>query len=276
MKKTTVIIFSLLLCMLLSSCSLNKAIDRIKEINKQDQQNSKKEKTEDGLQTSATDTVQDSPPSPDAEDATYAIYVNDTVKVEKDGLITEFKLVLFATTTGSSLLNTYSAHIRLDYGLDASQLSGLTDAPIEGMGGFNVSQHAENVIFDVVKMDSDTYANYGITAEEDEHVLFPLINGSAMALLTPNMNGTGHLGINISGEIDSNGGSITAESGESSVSASGPLAIKIDFRDGFASVYIPSLSQAMANQKFEGIVTESSDIIDQAEAIAKDEFSKKD
>lgn len=252
MRKLYVLLALLLICSLLSSCRINKAADNGADGNQPDQ-----------------------PKATDSEDATYAIYVNDTINVESEGLITKFKLVLFATTSGSDQLNTYSANIALDYGLDADQLTGLGGAPIVGMGGFNVSQHAENVVFDLVSLNIDSYARYGTDIKDDEYAPLPLtIIGDSMALLTPEMNGTGQLGISITGAIDTAGGIATAESGDSSTNASGPLVMKMTIKNGMVTIDIPSLNQAMAGQRFEGIVTKSSDIIKQAETIANGEFSK--
>lgn len=203
-----------------------------------------------------------------------AIYCNDTVKVEEDGLVTEFKLVLFAETDGSDNVSTFTGNIFLDYGLDASQITGMGGAPIEGMGGFRMTQYANDVSFDVVKLDLSQYARYGKNYKNDEFVPVPLIKAKRMALLTPNMSGTGNLDITVEGETDSQGGTIKLETGNTTVSGSGPLVMKMYINNGMVTIQIPSLMKAMAYQSFEGILTENQNIIDQARDIANKEFNQ--
>jgi hypothetical protein len=203
----------------------------------------------------------------------HAIYCNDTVTVtdKTSGFETKYTLVLFATNE-DGLEGTYHGNISLNYGLDASQISGLTDAPIQGLGGFSVSLQAQDVEFDVVNLDLDKYANYGTDATGDAKVV-PLINGTSMALITANMSGSGQLGIEITGKTDANGGTITATQPNVSADGSGPLVIKMYMKDGLVTIQIPSLQKAMDYQSFDAILTSSSDIISQAEEQANEAFN---
>lgn len=204
---------------------------------------------------------------------TYTLYCNDTVTVEEDDMITKYKLVIFATgNEGSGNSITFTGNILLDYGLDASQFTGIGGAPIEGIGGFNISQFAQDFTFNVESFDLDKYAKYGTDTKEGELVIPPLISAQSMALITPNMSGTGHLGVTITGQTDSQGGYVKAETGETSIDGSGPVVMKMYISDGMVTIEVPSLKKAMGYKSFDAILTKNSSIRDQAEEIAKKEF----
>lgn len=275
MRKIILILLLVSLSIIFSSCQLEEVFDKLRD----------KEDEDDITLSPGNDDDDDSEDSEDEEDGDdkgkksentsgkHAIYCNDTVTVIKDDLETKYTLVLFATSENGEN-GTYRGSIALDYGLDASQLTGINGAPIEGFGGFNVSMRASDVEFEVIPFDLDAYARYDSDKPDDQPVVVPLISGTSMALFTPNMSGTGQLGMKITGQTDGSGGSITAEVPETSASGTTPLLIKMYISsEGNVTIEIPSLKQAMDYQSFDGIVSNNQDIIDQAEGISSKTFN---
>lgn len=270
MKKVLIFVLLLSFMLILSSCQLEDVFNKDNDERNNDELN---------IDDNDEETDESGDENKDSEDedssnasGQYAIYCNDTVTVVKDELETKYTLVLFATCDNGEN-GTYHGSIALDYGLDASQLTGIGGAPIEAFGGFNVSQRASDVEFEVVPFDLDAYATYGSNTPSGPAPVVPLINGTSMALLTPTMSGTGQLGMKITGQTDSSGGSVTAEVPETSSSASGPLLIKMYINDGNVTIEIPALKEAMDYQSFDGILSNNSDIIDQAEDISNKTFN---
>lgn len=285
MKKAVIFVLILSFILILSSCQLKEVFDKVKDKKDKDEglnvelnvDEEDKDENEDSDTDDEDNEDEDKDDNKKSQNSSgqYAIYCNDTVSVVKDDLETKFTLVMFATCEDGEN-GTYRGSIALDYGLDASQLTGIGGAPIEGFGGFNVSQRASDIEFEVIPFDLDAYATYGSDTPSGQATVVPLINGTSMALLTPNMSGTGQLGMKITGQTDSSGGSITAEVPETSSSASGPLLIKMYIDDGNVTIEIPTLKQAMDYQSFDAILSNNSDIIKQAQDISNKTFNSKE
>lgn len=150
-------------------------------------------------------------------EAKWTLHVDHTIPVEKDGMTVNYTLVLAADKQGGTdICGTYLGNANIKVEMDASKLS---NEVIKMLGGFKMEAYAEAMKFDVVPHDAETFQEY-YTYEHMEGFLPPLkpvrdYNG--MALISPDMKGTGLLNIQAHG--------IQGEKAEKNESAAGIEAI---------------------------------------------------
>ena len=110
-------------------------------------------------------------------------------------------------------------------------------------GGFDIRVFANNLSFEIVPYDKESYSRYGIG--EDGVPDVPLVDYESMALLSPEMTGSGVVNPYISGENVS-----AVYSGSSAGTA--PVVMKIAVKSGKVHVTVPFLNM---DRSFEGLLT---------------------
>lgn len=181
-------------------------------------------------------------PSPKAsDDSVWTIQIDQTIPKTVQGMTVNYSLVLVAQKSGGKDVNgTYKGTAYVGVNFDASQMN---NAAMQVLGGFNVNAAAYDLTFDVVGYDQEKYSEYGL--KDGEPPLAPLVTYQSMALLSPEMEGTGSFNVNITAPNASGG---TSNSNSSSTSI--PMKMTID--SGKVGVYIPSFQ---LTSDFEGTVT---------------------
>lgn len=171
----------------------------------------------------------------------WVLKVDQTIPVKTDGMTVEYTLVLIAEKKGGTdVSGTYEGAAYIGCKLDISEFS---NEVVEMTGGFDINAYGNNIIFDVIPYDINDYTDYGL--KKDELGLAPLVEYETMALLSPEMTGTGIVNPNIQGKPE---GSVSAEFNES-VSSTVPVPMKITIRSGKVNVDLPTLK---VGRYFEG------------------------
>lgn len=175
-------------------------------------------------------------------DADWIIYVDQTIPITKDGLTTEYTLVLAARKAGGKdVYGTYEGAAYISCKLDMSEL---TSEFMKIMGGFDIQAYSNAFSFDVVPFINDEYTNYG--KSEDSIPMMSLVEYESMALVSPNMTGTGIINPNISGQ---NGEIVNFDE---DVSGTLPIPIAIAIKSGKVYVTLPTIQMEYS---YEGIIT---------------------
>lgn len=172
----------------------------------------------------------------------WTLYVDQTIPVTTDGMTVDYTLLLVAQKTGGKdVYGTYTGACYLGVKFDASQMN---NSVMQLLGGFNVDAYSYDLSFDVISYDIEAYSDYGL--KDGEAPIAPLVSYESMALLTPEMTGSGSLNPSIDG--------IQGEHAEINESASGTetIPMKITINSGQVSVYIPSLQ---ISHSFKGTLT---------------------
>jgi hypothetical protein len=181
--------------------------------------------------------------APDAPvNCVWTLFVDQTIPKTVDGLKVDHHLMIVAQKTGGTdVTGTYKGVAYVGINFDASQLN---NSAMQALGGFNVNVHTYALTFDVVAYEGETYSDYGL--KPDEPPLAQLVPHESMALLSPEMTGTGTLDTTITG--------IQGEQGGTSNSSAGSTAItmKILINSGKVSVSVPSFG---LTSSFEGMLT---------------------
>lgn len=180
-------------------------------------------------------------PSDEALECDWLLKVDQTIPITEDELTVNYTLVLIAQKTGGKdVYGTYEGAAFIGSTLDASNLS---NSFLEVAGGFDINVFANNLSFEVVPYDKEGYSRYEIG--EDGVPDVPLVDYEAMALLSPEMTGTGLVNPSVTGENVSAG--YTGSSG-----GTAPVVMKIAVKSGKAEVVVPFLNM---DRSFEGLLT---------------------
>jgi hypothetical protein len=175
-------------------------------------------------------------------DCDWTMFVEQTIPKTVDGLTINYELMLVAQKSGGKDVNgTYKGVAYVGVNFDASQMN--SDV-LKMLGGFNVNACTYDLTFDVVGFDNEKYSEYGL--EGDLPPLAQLVQYQSMALVTPQMTGTGTLDTSITGIQGEHGGTSDSNSGSTSV------AMRMTVDSGKVTVDIPSFQ---LTHKFEGMVT---------------------
>ena len=163
----------------------------------------------------------------------WFLKVDETIPVKSEGgFTTDYTLVLIAVKEGGTdVTGTYEGAVYIGCKLDISEFS---NGIIDMSGGFDIEAYGNDVVFDIVPYNGDTYVDYGL--KEGELGLAPLLSYETMALLSPEMTGTGIIDPSIQGKPE---GSVSAEFNES-VSSKVPVPIKIAIQSGNVTVELPT------------------------------------
>ena len=199
-------------------------------------------------QSPTTNPPNDTPAEPAANtqsdkpvECDWTLNVNQTIPVTTDGMTVNYTLVLNATKKGGiDVIGDYIGSGKILVEMDAS---GLSNEVIKAIGGFKVDASADNINIPVVAYDRDKYANYNL--EKDEVPIVPLVKHQAMALISPQMIGSGILNPTVTG--------IQGEKAEVNEEVTGNTSVpmKITINDGKVNVYIPSFK---ISKSFEGML----------------------
>lgn len=180
-------------------------------------------------------------PNPQLLDCCWTLCVDQTIPVTTDGLTVEYTLVLIAQKAGGSDVNgTYEGAAYVGCKLDISSVS---NEVIEAFGGFDMNAYASSITFDVVPYDINEYSDYEVP--QGQIAIPPLVEYESMALISPEMTGSGILNPSLFG--------IQGEHMEYNYSASGTQAIpmRIAIKSGSVTVSVPSFK---IGSSFEGTV----------------------
>lgn len=177
-----------------------------------------------------------------AVDCVWTLHVDQTIPVDTDGMTINYTLVLIAQKAGGQDVNgMYEGAAYLACQLDASNLS---NEVFNVSGGFDVHAFANNLSFEVTDYNVQDYSDYGVSG--GAAALAPLVQYESMALLTPDMQGSGVLNPSITGVQGEHGGI------NESVSDSTAVPMKITVNSGQAAVDIPSFN---IDKSFKGSLT---------------------
>lgn len=128
-------------------------------------------------------------------DCDWTLRVDQTIPVETDGMTVNYTLVLIAQKQGGTdVYGTYEGAAYIGQNLDASSLS---NSVISVTGGFDIHAFANNLSFELVPYDVDSFSRYGIG--EGDAPIAPLVQYESMALISPEMTGGGVLNPFVSG-----------------------------------------------------------------------------
>lgn len=175
-------------------------------------------------------------------DCNWTMYVDQTIPITKDGLTVNYTLLLIAQKAGGKDVNgTYQGAAYVGINFDASQMS---NEALSFLGGFDVNAYAYDLNLDVVSYDIEAYSDYGL--KEGEAPIAPLVPYESMALISPQMEGTGTLNPSFSGIQGEQGGI------DESVTSTTAMTMKITINSGKVSVYIPELN---ISYSFNGTLT---------------------
>lgn len=179
-------------------------------------------------------------PGDEALECDWLLKVDQTIPVAEDGLTVNYTLVLIAQKTGGTdVYGTYEGAAYIESTLDASSLS---NDFLDVTGGFDIRVYANNLRFEIVPYDRETYARYEIG--EDGVPDVPLVDYESMALLSPEMTGRGLVDPHVTGENVDAG--YTGSSG-----GTVPVPVKIAVKAGKVHVTIPFLNM---DRTFEGLL----------------------
>lgn len=178
--------------------------------------------------------------SDEALECNWLLKVDQTIPITENELTVNYTLVLIAQKTGGKdVYGTYEGAAFIGSELDASNLS---NSFLKVTGGFDIRVFANNLSFEIVPYDKESYSRFGLG--EDGVPDVPLVDYESMALLSPEMTGTGFVNPHISGENVSAG-----YSGSSGGTA--PVVMKITVKSGKVDVTIPFLNM---DRSFEGLL----------------------
>ncbi len=181
-------------------------------------------------------------PSNAPVEAVWTMFVDQTIPKTADGMKINYRVMLVAQKSGGKDVNgTYKGAAYVGINFDASQMN---NAAMSILGGFNVNASTYALTFDVVGYDQETYSAYGL--KDGEPPLAPLVTYQSMALLTPQMQGTGSLGVNVTGAQGEHANTDQSAAGSTAI----PMRITID--SGKVSVSVPSFQ---LTDSFKGTVT---------------------
>lgn len=170
----------------------------------------------------------------------WILKVDQTIPVTTDELTVNYTLVLIAQKTGGTdVYGTYGGAAYIGGNLDASNLS---NSFLDVTGGFDIKAYANNLSFEIVPYDKEKYSRYGMG--KDEAPVVPLVGYESMALISPQMAGSGIINPNVTGENVNAGYSDTA-------SGSAPITMEITVKSGRAEVDVPSFNMG---HSFEGLL----------------------
>jgi hypothetical protein len=192
---------------------------------------------------SAESAAPESPAAADeALDCNWTLTVDQTIPVTRDGLTVNYTLLLVAQKAGGTdVSGVYTGAAYVGIHFDASQMS--VDV-MQAFGGFDMNACAYDLSFEVTGYDEESFSAYGLSA--DDVPLWQLVEYESMALLSPEMSGSGTLDPSIVGA--------QGEQGGINASASGTTAIpmKITVESGKVTVSVPSFN---LGDSFHGILT---------------------
>jgi hypothetical protein len=171
----------------------------------------------------------------------WTMQIDQTIPITQDGFTVNYTLILVAQKKGGiEVLGDYKGSAYLKINMDASNLS---NEVIKVTGGFDVNAFTNSLDFQLVPYDIERYSDYGLG--KDEVPLAPLVQYETMALISPEMKGTGVLNPMVQGK--------QGEKAEVNKSASQtmPIPMKITVIGGQVNVEIPSLK---IGKHFEGML----------------------
>jgi hypothetical protein len=175
-------------------------------------------------------------------DCNWVLNVDQTIPVkDQDGMTVEYTLVLIAEKEGGTdVSGTYHGAAYIGAKLDISEFS---NEAVEMTGGFDLNAFGNDISFDVVPYEIESYSNYGV--KKGEIGIAPLVKYETMALLSPEMTGAGVINPYLEGRQE---GSV---SGGYTGSATGTekIPMKITINSGKVRVDIPSFK---IGKQFEG------------------------
>jgi hypothetical protein len=171
----------------------------------------------------------------------WTLKVDQTIPVTTDGMTVNYTLILEATKNGGfDVLGNYKGTASIKVSLDASNLS---NEVIQVTGGFSMKASTDNLSFEIVPYDIESYSHFGVG--EGEIPVAPLVKYESMALLSPVMTGSGVLNPLVQG--------VQGEKAEVNESVTGTEAVpmRITVMSGKIRVDIPSFK---IGKSFEGML----------------------
>lgn len=175
-------------------------------------------------------------------DCNWILKVDQTIPVkDKDGMTVEYTLVLIAEKEGGTdVSGEYHGAAYIGAKLDISEFS---NEAVEMTGGFNIEAFGNDISFDIVPYDIESYSNYGV--KKGEIGIAPLVKYETMALLSPEMTGTGVINPYLEGRQE---GSVSGGVNEG-VTSTVPVPMKITINSGKVNVDLPTFK---IGRHFEG------------------------
>jgi hypothetical protein len=205
------------------------------------EQTKESEKAESETMETAESKVADNEREDKPLNCDWTMQVDQTIPITQDGFTVNYTLILVAQKKGGiDVLGDYKGSAYLKINMDASSLS---NEVIKVTGGFDVNASTNSLKFQLVPYDIERYSDYGLS--KDEVPLAPLVQYETMALISPEMQGTGVLNPMVQGK--------QGEKAEVNKSASQtmPIPMKITVIGGQVNVDIPSLK---IGKHFEGML----------------------
>lgn len=185
------------------------------------------------------------PVTPEAElEADWTLHVNQTITVESEGLPVNHTLILVAKKTGGT--DIYGSYEGLAYVRTQLDASVLSNEVLAVSGGFNIEYSSDTIQFDILPYDADSFFAEMPTDSADVLTIAPLAEFNGMALLAPEMQGSGVINPLVQG--------IQGERAEYNTSTSDVVVMPMRIGVSNAEVYveIPSLK---TGQMFQGMLT---------------------
>jgi hypothetical protein len=205
-------------------------------------QTEKSNSTEASSNTSASTESTSTTKSKDGPlECDWTLHVDQTIPIKTDGMTVNYSLVLVAQKKGGiDVLGDYKGSAYIEISMDASNLS---NEVIKVAGGFNVNASTNNLDFQLIPYDIESYSDYGLG--KGEIPLAPLVKYETMALISPEMQGNGVLNPSVKG--------VQGEKAEvnESMSQTMPIPMKITVIGGQVRVEIPSFK---IGKSFEGML----------------------
>ena len=192
-----------------------------------------------GTDSAAPSVARTETPTESPLDCNWVLKVDQTIPVTTDGLTVNYTLVLIAQKAGGT--DVYGAYEGAAYIASELDASNLSNAFLDVTGGFHIEAFANNLSFEIVPYDKEKYSRYGIGKDEAPDV--PLVEYESMALISPEMTGSGVLNPDVSGE-NVNAGYHDSGSGTALV------ALKIAVKSGKVEATVPMFN----TDSFEGIL----------------------
>jgi hypothetical protein len=171
------------------------------------------------------------------------MFVDQTIPKQVDGVTVNYHVMLVAQKSGGKDVNgTYKGAAFVGINFDASQMS---NSVLNAIGGFNVNMATYDLSFDLVGYDVEKYSDFGV--QGDLPALAPLVKYQAMALISPQMTGTGTLDASITGIQGEHG-----ETGNNTSEGSAAIPMKIAIDGATVLLDVPSFH---LTHHFEGTIT---------------------